>query len=88
MKREWFVAAICAAVSLASAAPASGQDRDVTVVGSDSVRQVTLDQAVRIARALNPELRVAESNVDVAEYNSSSSRDATTCSRASGSSPS
>jgi outer membrane protein len=69
MKREWFVAAVFAAVSLASAVPASGQDRDVTVVGSDSVRLVTLDQAVRIARALNPELRVAEANVDVAEYN-------------------
>lgn len=73
MKREWFVAVTCAAVSLASAAPASGQDRDqyrdVTVIGSDSVRQVTLGQAVRIARALNPELRVAGTNVDVAEFN-------------------
>jgi outer membrane protein len=69
MRREWFVAAFCAAVSLASAAPASGQNRDVTVMGSDSVRQVTLDQALRIARSLNPELRVAETNVDVAEYN-------------------
>jgi outer membrane protein len=70
MKREWFVTALCAAVSLASAAPASAQNvDDVTVLASDSVRQVTLDQAVRIARALNPELRVAETNVDVAEYN-------------------
>lgn len=69
MKREWFVAAICVAVYLASAAPVSSQDRDVTVVGSDSVRQVTLGQAVRIARALNPELRVAGTNVSVAEFN-------------------
>lgn len=70
MKRQPFLAAVGTALSLALAVPAQGQDEmDVAVMGMDSVRQVTLDQAIRVARALNPELRVAETNVNVAEFN-------------------
>ena len=69
MKRPWCQAAVLAALCLVPASQAAGQERDMTVAGADSVRQVTLDEAIRIARALNPELRISETNVDVAEYN-------------------
>ncbi|UCG75308.1 MAG: TolC family protein [Gemmatimonadota bacterium] len=69
MKRVWCVPVIGAAAFLASALPAAAQETELTAAASDSVRQVTLGEAIRIARALNPELRISETNIDVAEYN-------------------
>ncbi len=69
MKREWLPAVVLCLVSLVWTATARGQEAGLTPAGADSVRQVTLDDAIRIARALNPELRISETGVDVAEYN-------------------
>ena len=69
MKRHWCHTVVLAILVLVPATRAAGQEREMTALGADSVRQVSLDEAIRIARALNPELRISETNVDVAEYN-------------------
>lgn len=69
MRLAWCMI-VLATVQLTWAPSASGQERAApSVLGADSIREVTLEEAIGIARTRNPELRVSGTGVDQAEYN-------------------
>lgn len=69
MRLAWYMI-VLATVQLTWAPSVSGQERAApSVLGADSIREVTLEEALGIARTLNPELRISGTGVDQAEYN-------------------
>ncbi|MEE8175505.1 MAG: TolC family protein, partial [Gemmatimonadota bacterium] len=69
MRLAWCMI-VLATVQLSWAPSAAGQERAApSVLDADSIREVTLEEALGIARTLNPELRVSGTGVEQAEYN-------------------
>ncbi len=68
MRLAWCMI-VLATAQLTWAPSAFGQERAApSLLGADSVREVTLEEAIGIARTLNPELRISGTGVDQAEY--------------------
>ena len=68
MRLAWCMI-VLATVQLTWAPSAAGQERATpSVLGAGPMREVTLEEAIGIARTLNPELRVSGTGVEQAEY--------------------